>query len=84
MRPSASYVCANIGRRYLADSHSSMPSSSFFPMRYLLMDEEVENEQSIQETRMADPSYQSSAQGCIIGFPGAVYLSLIPVTCGFN
>ena len=48
------------------------------------MDEEVENEPSSQETRMVDPSYQSSAQGCIIGFPGAVYLSLIPVTRGFN
>ena len=61
-----------------------MSSSSFFPVRYLLMDKEEEKEPSSQETRMADPSYQSSAQGCIIGFPGAVYLSLIPVTCGFN
>ena len=48
------------------------------------MDKEEEKEPSSQETRMADPSYQSSAQGYIIGFPGAVYLSLIPVTCGFN
>ena len=48
------------------------------------MDEEEEKEPSSQKTRMADPSYQSSAQGRIIGFPGAVYLSLIPVTYGFN
>ena len=47
------------------------------------MGEEVENEPSSQETRMADPSYQSSARGCTMGFPGAVYLSLMPVTCGF-
>lgn len=43
------------------------------------MDEEEEKEPSSQETRMADPSYQSSAQGCIIGFPGAVLF--VPDSC---